>query len=191
MLYFYGYYLIPLFTNDYPVMKKLLLLLLVLTSASAFAQHRLDTDPYGTNGISFGPEINIPNSSDFKVGYGVSGKIEKPFGDYFAVNGTAGYNRFFFKDHLLTPFNQGANVFVPVKVGMTFYWDENLYADGNVGVVKQLNYNKNLNLAYSFGVGYLIHISARNAVDVGFRYERWGKNLMRESVLRVAYRFGW
>ncbi|MBD1394199.1 hypothetical protein [Mucilaginibacter glaciei] len=173
-------------------MKKLLLFLFVLLSLHTFAQHkREDTDPYGTKALSFGPEVNIPNSSIFKVGYGVSGKAVWPVGDYFGVNATASYNRFFLKDRYLTPFNTGANVFVPVKVGMTFFWDEHIYANGNVGAVKQLNYSKETNVAYDFGFGYLLPIKGRSNLDIGFRYERWAKTLMRESVLRVAYSFDW
>ncbi|WP_374948346.1 transporter [Mucilaginibacter sp.] len=169
-------------------MKKLVLLALVLCSLNVFAQ-RDETDAFGSKAISFGPELNITTKGIYKTGYGVSGRIEWPLGDEFAIDGTAGYNRFFFKN--ADQFTQGANVFVPVKAGVTFFWDSNIYANGHAGTVQQLNYEKQSSFAYDFGVGYLLPIKGNNGLDLGFRYERWGKNRMREAVIRVAYRFGW
>ncbi|HEY4198688.1 MAG TPA: hypothetical protein VGM63_24275 [Mucilaginibacter sp.] len=165
-------------------MKRYLLLLLVLCSYKIHAQTII------TKG--FGPafELGIPSNGVYNVGAGASIKGELPIASPVSFTLTAGFTSMFYKSNLFdssrTP---GAAVFVPLKAGLKYYFNEGIYAEGEAGTAIETNYGKQSSFAFSIGPGFMLPAGDKNSVDIGFRYEDWS-NQLRQTAIRVAYRFG-
>jgi len=64
-----------------------------------------------------------------------------------------------------------------------------LYVPGEAGTAIETNYGKQSSFAFSIGPGFLVPAGDKNSVDISFRYEDWA-NQLRQTAIRVAYRFG-
>lgn len=167
-------------------MKKLLLLFLPFFYIGANAQ------TFNTKAFSVGLEVGIPSQSVYNVGLGGSGKAEVPVASNVSLSFTAGYTSFYYKKSLIgSSVTPDAGRFFPLKAGVKYYFSEGFYAEGEAGSVIETNYNKDNLFAFSIGPGFVIATGKHTGVDMGFRYENWSRGRLRQTALRVAYRFGW
>jgi hypothetical protein len=165
-------------------MKRLFLLIFIITSLTANAQNAI------TKVFSAGVELGIPSMSVYSIGLGISAKGELPISDKVAITGTVGYSTFFYKSNLfqssLTPANA---TFIPLKAGLKYYFNYGVYVEGEAGTAIETNYLKQDLFAFSIGPGFIIQINNGHGIDLGFRYEGWSDNQMRQTAIRVGYRF--
>ncbi|HWB62275.1 MAG TPA: hypothetical protein VG603_02105 [Chitinophagales bacterium] len=169
-------------------MKKLLPLLLIFFGYTAMAQGPVQT----TNAISAGFELAIPSGGVFSIGTGASLKAEFPFAaPMLSISVTGGVTPMFYRGNLFgnakTP---GAALFVPLKAGLKYFFARGVYAEGEAGAALEANYNHATPFAFSIGPGFVISSNDKSGVDIGFRYEDWS-GVLRQTAIRVAYRFGW
>src|ERR1700744_836161 len=165
-------------------MRKYLLLLLVLCSYKLHAQTTI------TKAFSPAFELGIPSNGVYNIGVGASVKGELPIASPVSLTLTAGFTSMFYKSNLFdssrTP---GAAIFVPLKAGLKYYFDQDIYAEGEAGTAIETNYGKQSSFAFSIGPGFMAPVGDKNAVDISFRYEDWS-NQLRQPAIRIAYRFG-
>jgi hypothetical protein len=166
-------------------MKKLLFVLLIFACLKSPAQ---TTDI--TKAISTGFELAIPSNGVYSIGTGASAKIELPLSSPVSFTLTGGFTSMFYKSNLFnsarTP---GAAIFIPLKAGLRYFFNQGIFAEGEAGTAIETNYDKRSNFAFSIGPGFMIPAGDKNMVDVSFRYESWS-NQLRQTGLRIAYRFG-
>jgi hypothetical protein len=165
-------------------MKKYLSLLLILCSYKLQAQTTI------TKAISTGFELAIPSNGVYNIGIGASVKGELPISSPVSLTLTGGFTSMFYKSNLfnssLTP---GAALFVPLKAGLKYYFNKGVYAEGEAGTAIETNYGKQSAFAFSIGPGFIVPAGDKNGVDISFRYESWA-NQLRQTAIRIAYRFG-
>ena len=171
-------------------MKKLLPLLFTLVCLNAFAQ-RNPEDPYTSKAISFGPELLLPGKTAYNYGVGASLKVEYPFSDLISFTGAVRYAQLHYtvSEDIFGKFQDYKAI--PVLVGAKFFLDPDLYADVEAGAAFGINYDKQKSLALSFTLGYIFPIKNSTGLDVGVRFDDWGRDRFRAVDLRVAYRIAW
>jgi len=164
-----------------------------MITANALAQQaRRPEDPYTLKAISIGPEFSMPAKTDFKYGVGASGQVEYPFTDLVSFTGSIAYTRYYYKVSSNEFGAVGPSIVIPVKVGAKFFLDPDIHCDIETGVALETNYTKRKSFAVSFLIGYTIPLEKNpGGVDIGLKFEDWGKERMRAVGLRVAYRLGW
>lgn len=173
-------------------MKKVTLLFLLL----AGIQFTVKAQQYSKTAFSIGPELAFPSQSVYNIGYGASAKIEFPVAGKFGISLTGGYSRFHYKGSIISSFgSQQPSEFVPLKAGVRYGTATGLYLEGELGDVIETtqnftNNNRNY-FAFSIGPGYLVNLSPKQNIDIGFRYEQWSHHVLKQTALRVAYRLGW
>jgi hypothetical protein len=180
--------------------KQLLTIVFALLCAGVFAQGKSPK-------LSIGPEVGLP-LGDYRYLYsfslGGTAKLEIPInGSNFSISATAGYINYFGKnaqDYYFVGnriYNYTYKVkdagFIPVKVGGKYYANKNVYLEGEVGIVSNVNSSSD-NIAFAFapGIGISLPIhKSKNAFDLGFRYEGWSNNgaVINQLALRLAYKF--
>ncbi|RVU00187.1 hypothetical protein EOD41_14610 [Mucilaginibacter limnophilus] len=169
-------------------MKKILLVLLV------FAALKVQAQSVSLNkAFSVGLELGIPSQSIYNIGFGGSGKAEVPIASPVSLTITAGYTSFYYKSALIGGGDRfpDAAGYVPLKGGAKVYLSRGVYAEAEGGAVLETNYAKKTLSAFSIGPGFLIPLKSDNqSIDFSLRYERWSNNL-KQTGIRVAYRFGW
>ncbi len=143
--------------------------------------------------ISAGFELGIPNQSIYSVGLGGSIKAEVPIAHHFSLTATGGIASLNYKNaavrELGTP---GSDTFVPLKGGVKYYASPGFYFEGELGAAIETEHVKQDLFAYSIGPGFIVPVNhGKTGVDIGFRYESWSEHVLRQTGLRVAYRFGW
>jgi hypothetical protein len=165
-------------------MKKLIILILVFLAFRSHAQTTI------TKAIGTAFELSIPSNGVYNIGVGASIKGELPIASPVSLTLTAGFTSMFYKSNLFnssrTP---GAAIFVPLKAGLKYYFNTGIYAEGEAGTAIETNYGKQSSFAFSIGPGFLVPAGDKNSVDISFRYEDWA-NQLRQTAIRVAYRFG-
>jgi hypothetical protein len=165
-------------------MRKYLLLLLV------FYSYKLQAQTTPTKAFSPAFELGIPSNGVYNIGVGASIKGELPVASPVSLTLTAGFTSMFYKSNLFdssrTP---GAAIFVPLKAGLKYYFNQGIYAEGEAGTAIETNYGKQSSFAFSIGPGFMVPAGDKNAVDISFRYEDWS-NQLRQTAIRIAYRFG-
>ncbi|WP_158824972.1 hypothetical protein [Mucilaginibacter lacusdianchii] len=157
--------------------------------------------------LSVGPEVGLPlgDAGDgYSVTLGGTLKLEVPVSNSnFNVTFTSGYINYFGKNVQLDYAtyngiysvrgkldNQG---FIPVKIGGKYYANKNVYFEGEVGIVTNVNSSSSSTaFAYAPSIGVSLPVAdTKNAFDLGFRYEGWTKdgNVVSQIALRLAYKF--
>lgn len=169
-------------------MKKPIILIFTLFALQATAQ---TTNPT-TKAIGLGFELAAPSNSVYNIGLGASAKLEVPIVAPVSFTLTGGFTSMFYKSNLFdasrTP---GAAVFIPLKAGVKYYFAKSIYAEGEAGTAIETNYGKQRSFAFSIGPGFVVPLrNDKTGIDIGFRYESWA-NQLRQTGIRVAYRFGW
>ncbi|MCJ8208776.1 hypothetical protein MUY27_03590 [Mucilaginibacter sp. RS28] len=174
-------------------MKKLSLLFIFFLAVTVVkAQDRSDD----RNAFAISPafELGLPNQSVYSVGLGGSLKVEAPVIKHFSITATGGISSFHYKDGLSEALGRslGSNTFVPLKGGVKFYGGPGFYLEAEAGNVFQTTNDKRSLFAYAIGPGFVVPVhGGKSGVDVGFRYERWSQGELRQTALRIGYRFGW
>ncbi|MEO7212866.1 hypothetical protein [Mucilaginibacter sp.] len=167
-------------------MKKLLPLLFLFLYCVAHGQ----TSP--KKAFSAGLDLAIPTNSIYSIGFGGSGKAEVPIAGPVSLTVTAGYTSLYFKRSLIgSNKSQDPSGFVPLKAGVKYYLSDGFYVEGELGTAIETNYNKDKLFAFAIGPGFLLPLNKSSAIDLGFRYENWGSGRIRQTGIRVAYRFDW
>lgn len=166
-------------------MKKLIILIALLPALPLQAQTTIN------RAIGTGFELAIPSNGVYSIGTGASVKAELPISRPVSLTLTGGFTAMFYKSNLFnssrTP---GAATFVPLKAGLKYYFNKGVYAEGEAGTVIEANYAKQSPFAFSIGPGFIVPAGDKNGVEIGFRYESWA-NQLRQTAIRIAYRFGW
>ncbi len=167
-------------------MKKLLPILFLFLYSVAYGQ----TSP--KKAFSAGLDLAIPTNSIYNIGFGGSGKAEVPIAGAASLTVTAGYTSLYFKSSLIgNTKSQDAAGFVPLKAGVKYYLSDGFYLEGEAGTAIETNYNKDKLFAFALGPGFILNTGKNSAIDLGFRYENWGSGRIRQTGIRVAYRFDW
>ena len=167
-------------------MKKYLFILI----AFCFLKTHAQTTEI-TKAISTGFELAIPSNGPYSIGIGASLKGELPVIAPVSLTVTGGFTTLFYKSNLFgSTETHGAAAFVPLKAGLKYYFNKGVYAEGEGGTAIETNYAKQNLFAFSAGLGFIAPLGDKNGVDIGFRYENWA-NQVRQTAIRIAYRFGW
>ena len=152
----------------------------LLININSFAQTRPDYRlEFGLNG----------GSTTSNPGRGIAGldiRLEKSITNRFSGTITAGYEHYFGPNDVP---KQGHYVYVgasdvfPVKAGLKFFVDQNIYLGGEAGVGLGLSRGTN-SFLYSSSVGYAF----KNGPDLSLKYEGFSKNTISNGLmLRLAY----
>jgi hypothetical protein len=170
-------------------MKKLIILIFTLFVLKSTAQTTITTV---TKAIGLGFELAAPSNSVYNIGLGASAKLELPIVAPVSVTLTGGFTSMFYKSNLFdasrTP---GAALFIPLKAGVKYYFAKSIYAEGEAGTAIETNYGKQRSFAFSIGPGFIVPLNNdKQGIDISFRYESWA-NQLRQTGIKVAYRFGW
>jgi len=169
-------------------MKRLILITFIFFALHASAQYNTPI----SKAFSAGFELGIPANGIYTIGLGLSGKVEIPVASKICITITAGYTTFFYKSNLynssLTPSPAG---YVPLKAGMKYYFDQQLYIEGEVGTAIETNYLKQDLFAFSIGPGFIVPLNDKHNIDIGLRYENWSDHQVKQTAIRFAYRLGW
>ncbi len=167
-------------------MKRIILILLLCSAIKASAQNNQNVKTVFNAGL----ELGIPQASIYTIGVGASAKLELPVSNKLCITGTAGYDAFFYKGNLyqssLTP---SAAIFVPLKAGAKYYFNQGIYVEGELGTAIETNYLKQDLFAFSLGPGFIIPVNEAHGIDFGLRYENWSNHQVKQTALRFAYRF--
>lgn len=174
-------------------MKKILLALFVLgvTACSSFAQTTKSSSSSSDAGkFSIGVDAGLPmgdakNVYNFAIGGSL--KYDMPIGTGAFVNLSAGYESFMVKSALKDLGASSSSGFVPVKVGLKYYFEgQGFYGEGQLGVAFSTESGGGKFFAYAPGVGYTLD----GGFDIGVRYEAWSHNgTISQIALRLAYGF--
>lgn len=176
-------------------MKKLVLLLFVLALVQ-FKAHAQEPDEISKLAFSVGPELVIPARSTYSIGYGASAKFEIPVAGDFSATLTGAYQALKYKGGLVAATESRPNAtFIPLKAGVRYWAGESLCLEAEGGDVIETQANilgskRNL-FAFSFGPVFLLKLSGKQNIDLGFRYEQWSQGVVQQTTIRVAYRIGW
>lgn len=171
-------------------MKKLLTLIFTVACLYAKAQTS-EGEKFSSNAFSIGAEFYAPIKTPYSYGYGATAKMEWPVSSEAAVSLSAAYSRYFFKNSNGYSSSYPAAVYIPVKLGTRFFFVDKVYGDLDLGAAIGTNYEKKTAFIYEFGVGYILELSKHSGFDFGLRYERWGKTVLKQPAIKVAYRFSW
>jgi hypothetical protein len=196
---------------------KLLSALIVMLLLSAFARAQSGSKI----AISVGPEFSFPfntstvdngNIKDFyKDGIGGSVKIELPISAALHFTGSAGYVDYKSNHHYIVPYQFGpypgpADVtstngalappykFIPIKVGLQYYFVKCLYINGEVGDAIKTGAQAINSFIYAGGLGAALPFGPHQGLDIGVLYQRGFKTIdydspMSEFTIRVAYKY--
>ncbi len=148
--------------------------------------------------FSVGLELGIPTGdarNAYSIGFGGSGKIEIPVAPQTFFTATAGYTSFYLNENIRNVYRAvGISVeptgFVPLKVGVKYYFSPIFYGEGEIGAAIGTNKGSSTAFAYAPGIGVSLPVVGRKAVDIGFRFEGWAYNYnFNQVAFRVAYKF--
>ncbi|GAB3919697.1 transporter [Mucilaginibacter myungsuensis] len=183
-------------------MKKIFTLILLLAGITfgAMAQKADGVK------INLGADGNLPLNADYSFGAGLNLKAEFPLANALKLTASAGFTRFFYNDelkfaHEVNGDNETAATFVPLQVGLRYFFCPRFYGEGQLGasfgtksgkgVAGEIYPDTGTAFAFGPGVGYLFPLKNGEAIDLGLRYEGWAKDGSTLSFLglRVAYKF--
>ena len=167
-------------------MKKILLAAILLggTVFTSYAQTSKETGKF-----SIGVEAGLPlgdasDVSNFAIGGSL--KYEVPVATNTFVSLSGGYTEFLYKSDVKDETGQSGAGFVPIKVGLKYYFNTNFYAEGQIGATFATESGGGTAFAYAPGIGYTF----KGGFDLGFRFEGWSKDgSLNQLALRLAYRF--
>lgn len=173
-------------------MKKILLTLIIITSAAVTCFAQTGSAPK----LSIGADFGIPTgtvSEVYSSVIGASAKLELPTvtpGLKFMF--TAGYSDFMIKSAYSSVFTSAS--YAQVEAGARYYFIPMIYVEGDFGVSINLNKNyseQKIGLAYDPAIGINLPINTSSAVDIGFRYDGRVESggTISQVALRVAYKF--
>jgi hypothetical protein len=140
----------------------------------------------------------------YRVGAGFLSRFEYPISDN-ELNFTlsAGAN-IFLSDQTVRSIFKRANsftektyIFIPVKFGGKYYFNDNIYATAEGGIVSNVSNGFKFTPVYAPGVGVTFAYADVRAIDIGLKYETWnqvdefGETFIKGFLtLGVTYKFG-
>jgi hypothetical protein len=167
-------------------MKRNLLIAFIFCSFNVSAQISRPL----SNAFSAGLELGITSNSVYAIGLGASAKGEFPVSNRVCLTVTAGYSTFFYKSNLFASSRTlSPAYFIPLKAGIKYYPNPNVYIEGELGTAIETNYLKQDLFAFSIGPGFVVPINNNRGIDIGFRYEGWSDHQVRQTAIRFAYRW--
>lgn len=175
-------------------MKKLIVLILIFTAFSAAYAQRRGGDDKQSVFLGVGFELGLPSNSPISIGYGASLKAEVPFTPSVALTLTAAYMQYNYKDSFISFAGTPQTLhpqFAPLKAGIRYQAGPGFYSEGELGEAIRLNNGSGGLFDYSVGVGFLLPVDRKSALDIGFRYEAYSETQYRQTAIKIAYRFGW
>jgi len=168
-------------------MKKILLLLVVLSAVvfNSFAQSKSDDAAKFSIGID--PGLPVGNASDaYTFGLGIDLKYDLPVATSTFFNVSAGYTALFTKSALKDIGAKSTYGYIPLKVGIKYYVDDAFFVEGQIGATFSTESGGGTAFAYAPGVGYKFS----DAVEGGVRYEGWSHDgSLSQIALRIAFSF--
>ncbi len=176
-------------------MKKLLLLTAV---AGLFAFSSVNAQTRAPK-LSVGAEFAFPmgDYADFAdFGFGGSLQYQHPVAANLLLTGSAGYTSFQGKDIEVgdVTLEGGSMGYVPVKVGARYYFGENFFAGAEAGAAFATEDGDKTRFAFAPGIGVDFPVSDKSSIELGARYENWGKGDTDVTAsfigLRLAFNFG-
>lgn len=145
--------------------------------------------------ISIGPDIGFPSGSYgnlFSIGIGASAKIEAPITTRLYAAVSAGYSQLIAKKRI-DGVRQGRDnrSYIPLKGGAKYYFGKSVYVEGQLGVSIGAGKYTGTSFAWSPGLGLILPLSDKHAVDLSIRSEKWERKGgdISQGGLRVAYQF--
>lgn len=175
-------------------MKKVFLLT-AIAGIFAFSNVNAQSKDPAMNGpkLGIGAEFAFPmgNYGDlYKMGYGGSLNYQHPVAPNLNLTVSAGYLGFKTKDFLGF---SGTSGYIPVKVGARYFVAENFYLNGEIGAAFDASKGDGTSFIYSPGAGVEFPVADKSSIDLGVRYEGWGKQFgVTPSFIgvRAAFNFG-
>ncbi len=164
--------------------------------------------------ISIGPEVGLPFNTEhnyiktrdvYQPGVGASIKLELPVSSGLKFTATAGYLNYASNEHLLyattlyyPPMGGSSTLpayeFIPLKVGLRYYYAKSFYLDADAGEAFKAGGNAKNSFIYAAAFGALIPFSKHHGLDLNARYENGYKSknydyAMQQLGIRLAYRY--
>lgn len=147
-------------------MKKLFLSFVLVAGLGLVANAQTKI---GISGDFAFPTGNFGKIMDY--GAGASANLIAPFSSQAAFVGEVGYLNFTPKKNLgFTTSNQSA---VPIKAGVRYLADKNIYLQGSVGAAISTQTGGKTAFLYAPSVGADFPVSDKMSLDFGLRYEGW------------------
>lgn len=176
-------------------MKKILLTLIVLGgfTLNSFAQTTDDETTIGSFSVGF--EAGLPlsgvlsDASSYMIGGSL--KYDYPLSTNTSLTFSGGLNYFAYKSStkaalIALGLTQTGESFVPLKVGVKYFFDKAFYAEAQLGAAVSTEQNVSTSFIYAPGIGYKIG----GGFDLGIRYEGWASgNSFSQAGARLAYTF--
>ncbi len=145
--------------------------------------------------FSIGLELGKTTGSYSKITditYGGSLKYNHPIANNTFFTASAGYTYLpYNNDYKIGVLGFGVDAsgegFVPLKVGVKYFFNSAIYGEGQIGAAISTNSGGGTAFAYAPGIG----VEFGGGADIGVRYEGWskGNNTISQLALRLAYSF--
>ena len=173
-------------------MKKIILSFILISAATISCFAQTGTTPK----LSIGADIGLPTGSVSEVYnsvIGASAKLELPtINSNLKFMLVGGYSDFLIKSEYTSIFTSAS--YAQVEAGARYYFIPMIYLEGDFGVSFNLNKNyteQKVGLAYDPTIGVNLPVSAKNAIDIGVRYDGRVESggTISQVALRVAYKF--
>lgn len=167
-------------------MKKVLLLLTVLSGLSIGAFAQSSSSNGGKFSIGFEGGLPVGNANDaYNAVVGASLKYDHNIAAGTYLTGSVGYSAYLVKSEFkgIAGSTFGA---IPLKAGLKYYFGSGFYGEGQLGAAFITESGGGTAFVYSPGVGY----DFGSGVDLGLRYEAWSKtNTIGQVAVRLGFSF--
>jgi hypothetical protein len=177
-----------------------------------FAQYQSSAAPTGQS-LCFGLEGSYALSAQFdgahqyapyRLGASFITRFELPVSyDEFNFTFSAAANIFMSDQSVRNLFKRSDSytektyIFIPVKAGGKYYFNDNIYATAEAGIVSNVSNGFKFTPVYAPGVGMTFSYADIRAIDIGLKYETWnqvdvyGETFIKSFLtLGVVYKFG-
>ncbi|MGY4384596.1 opacity protein-like surface antigen [Pedobacter sp. UYP24] len=171
-------------------MKKYLVPLVLFCLLGSFAAQAQKSGPVLGIGFDFAfPQSNFGNHANYGTGPSIvyQNGITKSLNYTFSV----AYLRFNGDGEFLNV--KYRESFVPIKVGLRYFFSEYIYGGGEAGVSfsSANGSGSGTSFAYAPTLGVEFPVSNKGSIDLGVRYEGWSRSSGARSFigLRAGYNF--
>jgi len=173
-------------------MKRTLLVSAAILICAISARAQVTMKPHLSLGAEYG--LTTGSLSDFYGSViGASLKVEVPVGSpELNLTGTIGYTGYLVRLDYHGPLNLSSEQFIPVELGLKYYFTRIAYFEGDAGFSQNIQTNftgSKTTFIYSPVIGISAPTNKhKSTIDLGLRFESRGDN--RQVAVRLAYRFG-
>ncbi|SFU27347.1 Outer membrane protein beta-barrel domain-containing protein [Pustulibacterium marinum] len=155
-------------------MNSVITLLLIMVSATAFAQNNYDKNL--KFGIAVDGGIPVGDDDAFDASLGLDARLQLNVTEKTSLMATTGYT------HLFSNYQDSG--FIPAKLGFKSFFANSFYVSGEAGAAFGVNKLDETSFLWSPGIGY-----ANETWDVSARYEDYSDYDFGQVALRIAYAF--